>query len=195
MRKAMSALWSGRTTFVIAHRLSMVRDADFILIMDARQIVEQGTRTFAAEGGRTRLCMGRSSGLLYGGLGGGSSTDGRARPLSVAYRRLPLVIGLSTFLMENVPIVRNRTPVVTFRCGKSLPSAAATCSSPNRSAQHPRMTEETPFVLRSCAPIFWNNDSVIQSLGDHFNDSGRLPYLPTTPQTAGLGRTAHHPPS
>jgi subfamily B ATP-binding cassette protein MsbA len=33
----------GRTTFVIAHRLSTVRRADMILVMDKGQIVERGT--------------------------------------------------------------------------------------------------------------------------------------------------------
>jgi ABC-type multidrug transport system ATPase subunit len=33
----------GRTTFVIAHRLSTVRRADLILVMDGGRIVERGT--------------------------------------------------------------------------------------------------------------------------------------------------------
>ena len=33
----------GRTTFVIAHRLSTVRRADIILVMDRGRIVERGT--------------------------------------------------------------------------------------------------------------------------------------------------------
>ncbi|MCX8012740.1 MAG: ABC transporter ATP-binding protein/permease, partial [Rectinema sp.] len=43
IQKAMSALMHGRTSFVIAHRLSTVRDADLILVMDHGDIVEQGT--------------------------------------------------------------------------------------------------------------------------------------------------------
>ena len=42
IRNAMTRLRSGRTSFVIAHRLSTVRDADTIVVMDAGQIVEQG---------------------------------------------------------------------------------------------------------------------------------------------------------
>ncbi len=40
--KALKTLMAGRTTFVIAHRLSTVRDADEILVFDNGRIVEQG---------------------------------------------------------------------------------------------------------------------------------------------------------
>jgi ATP-binding cassette, subfamily B, multidrug efflux pump len=43
IQKAMAALRSKRTSFVIAHRLSTIRDADLILVMNAGNIVEQGT--------------------------------------------------------------------------------------------------------------------------------------------------------
>jgi ATP-binding cassette subfamily B protein len=43
IQKAMAALRSDRTSFVIAHRLSTVRDADTILVMEKGQIVEQGS--------------------------------------------------------------------------------------------------------------------------------------------------------
>ena len=43
IRRAMDRLMKGRTTFVIAHRLSTVRDADTILVMNHGRIVEQGT--------------------------------------------------------------------------------------------------------------------------------------------------------
>jgi ATP-binding cassette subfamily B multidrug efflux pump len=45
IQEAMAALRSSRTSFVIAHRLSTIRDADTILVMDAGQIVEQGSHT------------------------------------------------------------------------------------------------------------------------------------------------------
>jgi ATP-binding cassette subfamily B protein len=41
--RALKALMQGRTTFVIAHRLSTVRDADEILVFEAGQIAERGT--------------------------------------------------------------------------------------------------------------------------------------------------------
>jgi ATP-binding cassette subfamily B protein len=42
IQSALDALMEGRTTFVIAHRLSTVRRADMILVMDKGQIVESG---------------------------------------------------------------------------------------------------------------------------------------------------------
>lgn len=43
IQAALDTLMEGRTTFVIAHRLSTVRRADLIIVMDQGQIVERGT--------------------------------------------------------------------------------------------------------------------------------------------------------
>jgi ABC-type multidrug transport system fused ATPase/permease subunit len=43
IQDAMARLRCGRTSFVIAHRLSTVRNADVIVVMDAGRIAEQGT--------------------------------------------------------------------------------------------------------------------------------------------------------
>ncbi len=51
--RALKTLMTGRTTFIIAHRLSTVRDADEILVFDAGRIVERGTFTaLLAQGGK-----------------------------------------------------------------------------------------------------------------------------------------------
>lgn len=43
IQASMASLLAGRTTFVIAHRLSTVRRADLILLMDEGSVVERGT--------------------------------------------------------------------------------------------------------------------------------------------------------
>jgi ATP-binding cassette subfamily B protein len=45
VQHATAALRSSRTSFVVAHRLSTIRDADLILVMEHGRIVEQGTHT------------------------------------------------------------------------------------------------------------------------------------------------------
>ncbi|MGE3535980.1 MAG: ABC transporter ATP-binding protein [Candidatus Tectimicrobiota bacterium] len=55
IQQAMLAVMQGRTTFVIAHRLSTVRDADLILVLQDGAIVEQGQHhTLLERGGLYR---------------------------------------------------------------------------------------------------------------------------------------------
>ncbi|PZU49036.1 MAG: multidrug ABC transporter ATP-binding protein [Arsenicicoccus sp.] len=61
---AMARLRADRTSFVIAHRLSTIRDADLILVMEAGQIVEQGSHEdlLARGGAYARLHAAQFSG-------------------------------------------------------------------------------------------------------------------------------------
>ena len=43
VQRGMDSIMQGRTTFVIAHRLSTVRNADQIIVLDHGHIIEQGT--------------------------------------------------------------------------------------------------------------------------------------------------------
>jgi ATP-binding cassette subfamily B multidrug efflux pump len=55
IQRALVNLMKGRTTFVIAHRLSTVHRADLILVMDEGRIVEKGTHTqLLSQGGLYR---------------------------------------------------------------------------------------------------------------------------------------------
>jgi ATP-binding cassette subfamily B protein len=64
IQEALNRLLSGRTSFVIAHRLSTVRHADQILVLDRGQIVERGDheQLLELEGIYAKLCQ---SGLFF----------------------------------------------------------------------------------------------------------------------------------
>jgi ATP-binding cassette, subfamily B, bacterial len=53
VQRSLEKLLAGRTTFVVAHRLSTIMAADLILVIDAGQIIERGThRELVAAGGK-----------------------------------------------------------------------------------------------------------------------------------------------
>ena len=69
VQQSLERLLEGRTSFVVAHRLSTIRRADRILVIDDGQIIEQGTHAELLRDGRVyprlhaefvRLSEGRS---------------------------------------------------------------------------------------------------------------------------------------
>ncbi|RTZ96253.1 MAG: ABC transporter permease [Deltaproteobacteria bacterium] len=79
VQKALENLMRGRTTFVIAHRLSTVRYADRIVVIDGGRIVETGTHQelLKQQGAYFNLCRIQSAkDITIGEITGGEITGG-----------------------------------------------------------------------------------------------------------------------
>ncbi len=51
LQRALAALLRGRTAFVVAHRLSTIRKADLVLVLEDGRIVERGTHETLLQAG------------------------------------------------------------------------------------------------------------------------------------------------
>ncbi|MFM9103118.1 MAG: hypothetical protein ACKOPS_18015, partial [Cyanobium sp.] len=64
VHQAIAAFRSGRTVLAVAHRLSSIRDADQILVVDGGRIVERGSHDqLLAQGGAYAALWRRPQGL------------------------------------------------------------------------------------------------------------------------------------
>jgi ATP-binding cassette subfamily B protein len=70
VQRALERLSEGRTTIAIAHRLSTVRDAEQIVVLDAGSVAELGTHDeLLARGGRYAALVARDADVVAGELG------------------------------------------------------------------------------------------------------------------------------
>jgi len=66
VRRALDVLKADRTTIVIAHRLSTVRDADLIVVLDEGRVAESGTHaSLVSRGGLYAQLVSRQLASVY----------------------------------------------------------------------------------------------------------------------------------
>ncbi len=64
MKAAIDNLRQNRTTFIIAHRLSTVREADMVLFLDNGRVIENGSFSELSQSNGRFAALLRASGIL-----------------------------------------------------------------------------------------------------------------------------------
>ena len=85
IQAALEEVMRGRTTLVIAHRLSTVENADLILVVDAGSIVESGTHSSLMAQGKVYAALYDAQFEDGATAAAGTSEHGRVKPLAVDY--------------------------------------------------------------------------------------------------------------
>ena len=117
VQAALNAARSGRTTIVVAHRLSTVADADRIIVMEAGAVVETGTHTelMAKQGHYYSMVLLQDSSAGVGRTSGGDATeeltagDGRSKQES-AGDSAAVIAGIETTVPEKKATVDTAAP-------------------------------------------------------------------------------------
>ncbi len=67
IQKAFARMLEGRTSFIVAHRLSTIREADMILVMKDGRVVEKGTHDSLLHAGSSyaKLYNSQFEGVYY----------------------------------------------------------------------------------------------------------------------------------
>ncbi len=117
VRRALDLLQSDRTTIVIAHRLSTVRDADLIVVLDAGRVAESGTHaSLLAKNGLYARLVSRQLRL-------GLRPCGILRRMSIRVRRRSVVAAGAVLF---APAIEED------RCSATSPSAPTMSPKPRR---------------------------------------------------------------
>ncbi|KAK0723446.1 multidrug resistance protein-like protein 1 [Lasiosphaeria miniovina] len=100
VQDALASATNGRTTIIIAHRLSTVQSADLIAVMQSGRVVEKGTHDSLLAAGSTYASLVQAQALRQGEAGEGEPEDSTDLPL---HKESTVVSAPSVAGAENQP--------------------------------------------------------------------------------------------